>query len=159
MNISIRNGEVTDAEDVARLARQLGYEVAAGDVAARLARLLPRPDQQLFIAEANSHTLGWLHAARAEFVEAEAFVTIAGLVVDSSHRRQGIGTLLVRRAEQWAAAQECSLVRLWSSTRRTSAHRFYERLGYTIIKTQYSFAKSIAGEPMTLGALVPRVDQ
>jgi hypothetical protein len=37
----------------------------------------------------------------------------------------------------------CSVVRLWSSSARTDAHRFYRALGYTNIKTQYSFMKSL----------------
>ena len=51
--------------------------------------------------------------------------------------------ILLARAEQWAKASGCSLVRLRSTSTRTKAHAFYEHLGYTNIKTQYSFAKGV----------------
>jgi hypothetical protein len=62
-------------------------------------------------------------------------------------------------AENWAREQQCSVVRLWSSAGRTDAHRFYERLGYTVIKTHYSFAKSLAPDgARELSQFVPRID-
>jgi GNAT superfamily N-acetyltransferase len=160
MALSIRPARASDAEDLARLTGQLGYELAASDAAARLARILSRPDQQFLVAEVDGHAVGWLHASVAEFLEAESFVIIAGLVVDGGHRRKGIGRQLVRQAEEWAAQRGCSIVRLWSSTVRTQAHQFYERLGYANIKTQYSFVKSLDGAALeTIGKLAPRVDQ
>ena len=46
-----------------------------------------------------------------------------------------------------------SIVRLWSSATRTDAHAFYEHVGYTNIKTQYSFIKPLdaAGEARRRG--------
>lgn len=41
---------------------QLGYESEASIVAARLSRLLSRPDQQFFVAECDGAVVGWLHA-------------------------------------------------------------------------------------------------
>ena len=81
--------------------------------------------------------------AISEYVESGTFVVIGGLVVDRHHRRKGIGTLLMARAQDWARQQGCSVIRLWSSSVRTASHRFYEDLGYTNIKTQYSFMKSV----------------
>jgi hypothetical protein len=41
---------------------------------------------------------------------------------------------------------------------RTEAHAFYERAGYTNLKTQYSFAKSVGtAGPGALRAFVPDV--
>jgi GNAT superfamily N-acetyltransferase len=156
--VSIRIARKSDADDVAHLTTELGYAVEPPVVRERLSRILARPDQRFLVAEADGRTVGWLHAAIAEFVETDRFVLIAGLVVGESHRRRGIGRLLMERAEEWATEQSCPVVRLWSSSSRTQAHRFYERLGYTIIKTQYSFAKSLdpAGQN-SLNKFVPRV--
>ena len=86
-----------------------------------------------------------------EYVEADAFVVIGGLVVDREYRKQGIGRRLLVRAEEWAAQHGCSVVRLTSNVKRIDAHAFYERVGYTNLKTQYSFAKSLG--PAGPGAL------
>jgi GNAT superfamily N-acetyltransferase len=139
---------------------QFGYESDTSVVAERLSRILLRPDQQFFVAEFDGRLVGWLHAVVSEYVELETFVVISGLVVDKSHRRQGIGTLLMKHAEDWARSQGCSVVRLWSSAGRTVAHDFYQRLGYMKIKTQYSFMKSLdADRREDLNKFIPCLDQ
>jgi GNAT superfamily N-acetyltransferase len=158
MPISIRTARNSDADDVASLTAQLGYDVATPGLGERLARILERTDQRLLIAEDDGRPVGWLHVALAEYLEADPFVLIAGLVVDRNSRNQGIGRMLMHHAEQWARAQQCSIVRLWSSAGRVSAHRFYEHLGYTHIKTQHAFAKSLDADPGTsVERLVPRI--
>jgi GNAT superfamily N-acetyltransferase len=159
MAISIRLARTSDAKDIARLATQLGYDVKASMVAARLSRMLARPDQQFFVADDDGRVVGWLHAAVAEFIEVEAFVVIGGLVVDEHYRRKGLGRLLMRRAEDWARTNGCSVVRLWSSVSRTAAHAFYQDLGYTKIKTQHSFAKSLDPADDDLKRFIPRVSE
>ena len=157
--ISVRTVRTSDADAVAGLTEQLGYDVAPPVVRERLARILERGDQRFLIAEDAGRPVGWLHAAVAEFVEADPFVVIAGLVVDRDCRGRGIGRMLMRHAEQWAREQQCSIVRLWSSAGRVSAHRFYEHLGYIHIKTQHAFAKSLDADPRTaVERLVPRID-
>ena len=144
---------------MANLTAQLGYDVTPSAVRERMAQILARTDQQLFIADDAGRPVGWLHAAIGVYLEADPFVMIAGLVVDTNCRGQGIGRTLMDRAEQWARENNCSLVRLSSSAGRLAAHRFYERLGYSKVKTQYAFAKSFSGDAAaTVQRLVPRID-
>ncbi|HSC26614.1 MAG TPA: GNAT family N-acetyltransferase [Vicinamibacterales bacterium] len=157
MTISARPARISDAGDIARLTTELGYEVEASTLAPRLSRLLSRPDQQLLVAECDGRVVGWVHAVVSEYVELDAFAVIGGLVVDRRHRRKGIGRRLMREAEEWARASGCSVVRLWSSTSRTASHEFYRQLGYTKVKTQYSFVKSLDGSEV-FTRFVPRVD-
>ena len=99
-----------------------------------------------------------MHAVISEYIESERLVMIAGLVVDKNHRKKGIGRTLMEHAERWAKEQGCSIVRLSSSSNRTTAHRFYEVLGYTNIKTQYSFIKSLdATQQQDIRKFVPKV--
>jgi GNAT superfamily N-acetyltransferase len=140
---TIRIASASDAEAIAQLTAQLGYDVTAESVADRLSRILLRDDQQFLVANVDGRPVAWLHAAIWEFVEAEAFAVIGGLVVHGDHRRKGIGSRLMSHAEDWARSRGCSVVRLWSSSTRIAAHQFYERLGYRNIKTQYSFLKSL----------------
>lgn len=159
MAVSIRMACASDAGAMVRLTAQLGYEVPVSAVHARLCSILSRADQRFLIAEDSGESVGWLHALIIECLETDRFVMIAGLVVDEGHRRQGIGRLLMRHAEQWADEQGCRVVRLWSSAARAAAHRFYEEIGYANIKTQYSFAKAL--DPVRkedLKRLIPRID-
>ena len=158
MTAVIRLARVSDAPDIARLTSHLGYETDLAGLTTRLERILSRTDQRLVVADAGVAVVGWLHASFAEYIEADAFVVISGLVVDRAQRRQGVGRMLLEDAERWARSRGCSLVRLSSSISRTSAHEFYERLGYAKVKTQFAFARSLAAGEPDFARLVPRVE-
>jgi GNAT superfamily N-acetyltransferase len=157
--IATRVAQLTDVEEIARLTAQLGYDVPADVVRARLASILERADHRFVVAEVDGCVAAWIHGAVIECIEAEPFVMIAGLVVDREHRKAGVGRLLLGRIEAWARERDCSIVRLWSSASRAGAHRFYETVGYTKIKTQYSFAKSLEpGGERVFREFLPRID-
>jgi GNAT superfamily N-acetyltransferase len=52
----------------------------------------------------------------------------------------------VSAAETWAAKRGAKRLRVRSNVMRERAHRFYERLGYTITKRQAVFDKDVEGE-------------
>jgi putative acetyltransferase len=58
------------------------------------------------------------------------------LYVRSDRRGGGLGSVLVRHAENHARATGASGIVLWSDTRFAAAHRLYKRLGYTQIDGQ-----------------------
>ena len=148
-----------DAPAIAALVTQLGYDAAPHDVGDRLARLLMRPGQRFIVAEADGRLLGWVHVELADYVDSGTYAQIAGLVVDRTHRRQGIGAALMADAETWARQQGCPMMRLRSSSTRTRAHRFYEGLGYANVKSQYSFVKPLDARGAKAAArLVPQVE-
>ena len=158
MGVKIRLARASDAAEIARLTTLLGYEVTVDGLLPRLSRILALPDSQVWIADVDDRPAGWLHAVLVEYIEAERFAVIGGLVVDEAHRGAGLGRALMQHAEEWALAQGCSVMRLWSSDGRAAAHRFYERLGYTHIKTHFAFAKSlVTGGEDRLSRFVPRV--
>jgi predicted N-acetyltransferase YhbS len=158
-SVTIRAARTSDSPEIAQLTTQLGYDLTEGDAAERLSRILRRDDQQFFVADLDGRVVGWVHVLCAEYVDAEPFVVIGGLVVDRSHRRLGVGRALMDRAEGWARERGCAVVRLASSATRSAAHRFYENLEYTNIKTQYSFIKSLGPTAAArLRTFVPRVD-
>jgi GNAT superfamily N-acetyltransferase len=158
-SLTIRGARTSDSPEIAQLTTQLGYDLSEADAADRLSRILRRDDQQLFVAALDGRAVGWVHVLCAEYVDAEAFVVIGGLVVDRNHRRLGIGRALMDRAEGWARERGCSVVRLTSSATRSAAHRFYEDLGYTNIKRQYSFIKPLdQAAAARVRTFVPRVD-
>jgi N-acetylglutamate synthase-like GNAT family acetyltransferase len=53
------------------------------------------------------------------------------LYVHRRERTSGLGSIFASRVEAIAAAKDKRFVDLWSDTRFTTAHRFYERRGYT----------------------------
>ncbi|MGD9143871.1 MAG: GNAT family N-acetyltransferase [Dehalococcoidia bacterium] len=53
------------------------------------------------------------------------------MVVDETHRSRGIGQVLMDRAAELAQEAGCYKIMLGSNKKRTDAHRFYRKAGYT----------------------------
>lgn len=64
--------------------------------------------------------------------------------MDEQHRQQGVGRLLMTKAEQWALENGYRVVRLRSGTQRPESHHFYPKLGYEQTKTQHHYQKVLA---------------
>ncbi len=138
---TVRPARLDDAPSIAALSDQLGYPTSPDRMRERLAVLLPRTDQQLFAAEREGQIVGWLHVAKIEMVESDPFAEIYGLVVRDTERGRGIGPLLIRAAEGWAATQGLPKVRVRCNVVRERTHRFYEREGFVVTKSQKIFDK------------------
>ncbi|HEY1307268.1 MAG TPA: GNAT family N-acetyltransferase [Vicinamibacterales bacterium] len=157
--VSIRTARLSDSRAIAELTTQLGYEVPLSTLTERLGHLLAKDDQEFMVAELDDEVVGWVHVGLTENIDTGPYAQIGGLVVNRRYRKKRIGRALMERVEEWSRERGCSVIRLWSSAFRTDAHRFYEHLGYTNVKTQYSYVKSIgsAGEE-AIRAFIPRVN-
>ena len=142
--VRIRPGRLEDAEALATLATQLGYPSTPDEITARLRRILPHPDQAVFVAELpGAGPRGFAHVLAGVALESGPRAEILGLVTDESLRSRGIGRRLVAEAERWAQARGFTVICVRSQLKRTDAHRFYEGLGYECVKTQRYFRKSL----------------
>jgi GNAT superfamily N-acetyltransferase len=110
----------------------------------RLQCILNRPEHGAFVAEQEGSVVGWIHVYVAHIIEApNSYVEIGGLVVDESQRGTGIGRALIEAAEDWTRRSGFDDIRLRSASKRVEAHKFYESLGYRIVKTQMRFEKKL----------------
>lgn len=66
---------------------------------------------------------------------------IGGLIVDENERGCGIGQRLMQHAQQWANEQGCKNILVRSNIARQQAHDFYQKIGYSKIKTSLVFHK------------------
>jgi GNAT superfamily N-acetyltransferase len=142
--IVVREAKLPDASEVLRLLRLLGHTQPTGDDAARLAAFVDRGEHVLVAsrAEMASPLLGvaTLHVMPV-LHRPGPIGRLTAVVVDEGVRGQGVGAALVRAAEGFFAAHGCALIEVTSNRKRTDAHAFYERLGYTA--TSFRFARSI----------------
>jgi GNAT superfamily N-acetyltransferase len=96
-----------------------------------------------WVAEAGGHVIGSVGVVPTEPPAAGATeqpaagatgdgggVELRMLYVRASARRSGLGGRLLGLAEAEARRREAGRIELWSDTRFTTAHRFYERRGY-----------------------------
>ena len=49
----------------------------------------------------------------------------------------------MKAAENWAIEKGCFNIYIRSNVIRTRAHEFYERMGYTMVKSHYIFRKAL----------------
>ena len=140
--MKVRAAVPSDDERLAELATQLGYPSTADDVRRRLP-LVAGDGHCLRVADLEGRVAGWIHAVHVALLDSDAHVEIKALVVGEEERGRRIGEALVGEVENWARQRGCSAMRVRSNVLRERAHRFYERLGYEVIKTQRVFAKSL----------------
>ena len=133
--ITIRDARESDAEALASLSRELGYEATAEAVRQRL------PSAVVFVAEEDGDVVGWCQVAAVPSVVHDPFVEIRGLVVTQSRRSAGIGRAFLDRVEQWTREQGMTHIRVHSNVVRDRARSFYEKNGYAVTKTSNVFDK------------------
>jgi GNAT superfamily N-acetyltransferase len=142
--ISVRAASQNDADALAYLAGELGYPSSVAQIRERLAAVDGNPDYATFVAvAANNSVVGWIQLCRLRALEIEPRAEITGLVVDSRGRGAGVGRLLVERGEAWARENGLREMGVRSNVVRERAHSFYLRLGYTVVKSQKVFRKSL----------------
>ncbi|MFN2450042.1 MAG: GNAT family N-acetyltransferase [Candidatus Baltobacteraceae bacterium] len=142
MQPSVREALAGDAQRIAQLCGQLGYNVPLEHVEHVLA--LPRPDSALYVAVVpRAGVVGWISVSVRLSLLSGARAEIEGLVVEDEYRGSGTGTLLAAAAESWARRRGCTQVRVASNAVRERAHRFYLRNGYRALKTQTVFGKDL----------------
>lgn len=91
------------------------------------------PNQQLLVAELDGRVVGMLQVTYIPGLSRRGAwrANIEAVRIDRSVRRRGIGGWLMARALEHARKRGCRLAQLTSDKRRTEAHRFYARLGFT----------------------------
>jgi GNAT superfamily N-acetyltransferase len=141
----IRPARAADAPRLTGLLAQLGYPSDTDAVAARLARILETPAQQILVATPadDSRIDGYVSVERRLILVEDERVEITGLVVDAGSRRSGIGRVLVNAAEQWALEQGLRTVVVRSNVVRPESHPFYEGIGYQRMKTSHTYHKEL----------------
>lgn len=129
--ISIRTARSCDAPALSTLIVQLGYTLDAAAVSARL-ECYSGDRSVVLIAERESKVVGVLsfHAIPL-FHENANLGRITAMAIRADCRRQGVGRLLVRAAEEHAISLRCSRIEVTSGDHREhDAHLFYAAQGY-----------------------------
>jgi len=136
--IQIRDATADDAAALARLCGQLGHPAKTEEMPARLARLATDPNIRVLVADSHEGVVGLATVHVRHMINHEApLAQLTTLVVDEQFRGQGVGRALVATAERLAHERACKRLIVTTALRRTDAHAFYERLGFTHTGRRY----------------------
>ncbi|WP_223829928.1 GNAT family N-acetyltransferase [Paenibacillus arenilitoris] len=131
--IRIRTFEADDLAAVAGLMRDLGYPSPIERLRSRMDVIERMPDYFTFVAVYEERVAGMIGIRRLFSYEDDGCVTqISLLVTKKELEGRGIGSALVRYAEQWALEQGSHVLYLTSGMRpeRQRAHAFYRSAGF-----------------------------
>src|SRR5262245_22327622 len=129
--LTIRPAQPNDADALASLVTQLGYQTSCAQMHQRLAVFLSLPGYHAFVACASDRAVGMARVWLGYALELDGrYGRITAVAVDESVRRQGVGRALMQHVEQWLRDQDAAMVTLTSAAHRREAHKFYESLGY-----------------------------
>ena len=133
----IRDATVEDWPDVAGLLVELGRDVSTSapsnpSYVIRFGGHLARRETRTLVAhEATGRVLGFIDMEfRQRLGHPRPQAWVNDLVVTESERGKGIGTALLKEAEDLARKRGCFRMSLETSAWREATHRFYEREGW-----------------------------
>ena len=141
----VRRASPSDAHALVELAESVGREDgrwilgtgpwrSVADERRYLRTIQGHPDAAVFVAEDGDRIVGRLSLARDPH-PASRHVADLGLMVAASHRRQGVGTMLLRQAVDWAREAQIRKLELhvfpWNEPALALYGSFgFEREGY-----------------------------
>ncbi len=134
VNVEIVELAEHDLESLAGLYRHFWNEES--DVARMrtvFQRLASNPDYIFLGAKLDGELVGSVMGIVCEELYGQClpFMVIEDVVVDGESRRRGVGSRLMVEMEQRAADRNCQYIIFVTEQERSSAHRFYESLGYS----------------------------
>ena len=130
--MGIRKAQSTDWPAITALLEQLDYPGTGKFLAAKIERLLAHPDEELLVYEIEGEVVACisLHFI-PQLALAGDFARISYFSVDASVRGEGIGRAMEEYATNLADQRGCDRLEVHCHIRRTDAHRFYFRQGFT----------------------------
>ena len=139
--IKIRTTKETDIPRILELYRQLtittspaeaGLEPTADDYQRVFNQIRVVPNLELVVAEENSEVIGSLVLLIVPNLSHKGlpWAEVENVIIDESHRRVGVGRLLMEYARTKAKAAGCYRIGLSSNNIRIEAHKFIQSLGF-----------------------------
>jgi len=143
MTIHIRTFKSTDSEFVLSLVSRFSeftlpvwrsvQEIDSSNHALLLKSIQkPEPESAIFIAEdENATSAGFIHLqTQTDYFNGEKHGYISDLVVEESFEGQGVGRLLIHKAEEWALQKGYRILTLYVFSGNTHARHLYEKRGF-----------------------------
>ncbi|HLW34342.1 MAG TPA: GNAT family N-acetyltransferase [Chthoniobacterales bacterium] len=131
-DISVRRAEMADAAALADLMTQLGYPTRTSEMEMRMEAIFADNNYMTFVAVSEGRICGMIGTRISYSYEHNSpGGAILALVVSDQARGRGVGQELIKAAEIAFAERNIRRLAVYTHFRRTEAHEFYEKVGYT----------------------------
>lgn len=142
--MGIRKAKASDALAIQNLLKQLGYDQTELFLDEKLEKLLNDSDEELAVYEFENIIIGFISIHIIPQIALQGdFARISYFSIDNGYRSQGIGREMEEYCEAYALNRGCDRIEVHCHSRRTDAHRFYERQGYE--ESPKYFMKRLSG--------------
>ena len=132
-DIQVRKAMPSDADHITELYRQLVNDTAIHVEPEQVARMADDARTRLFVGEYSGavQATALVAVCYDAMYRRQPFAVVENVVVDIAVRKRGLGSALFQQIEKFCLEADCSKIMLLSSSQRTDAHQFFERLGFT----------------------------
>ena len=139
--MSIQPAEPKDAFAIANLLDQLGYPTSEPEALQKIENHT-KPSYKLFTAKRDDQVVGLiaLHVYHQLHLPGPVG-RITSFCVDEKVRGTGVGSALLKAAEEFFSEEGCFKIEVTSNLRRMQTHEYYLRHGYS--ETSKHFVKVI----------------
>ena len=133
INVTVREARGADAVAVAALYRSLVTSPHVNVREERLETIASDPHNFIFVCEVDKVVCGtaFLTLCLDAMFGNQPYGVVENVVVDEAWRGKGIGRRLFAHVEEMCRIRDCSKLMLMSTATRESAHRFFERQGFS----------------------------
>lgn len=128
----IRKAVIEDWKQISSLLDQLDYSNTESFIKEKLEVLLRNPNEELLVFEESNQVIAFISM---HFIPQLAlkgdFARISYFAVDQHIRSKGLGRKIEEYCTNLAIERKCDRIEVHCHSRRTDAHRFYMRQGYS----------------------------
>jgi aminoglycoside 6'-N-acetyltransferase I len=137
-----------DFNEWLELAMELWPEYSVAEMKETLSNILQSPREAQFLVRDNDGSaIAFINLSlRYEYVPEATQSPVAyveGIYVKQEYRKQGVGTELIRYAEQWALEQGCIELASDALVENTASHEFHAKAGFREAERTVFFIKSV----------------
>lgn len=141
--VSIDDYREGDLDALCGLFRDWGEDFSRPTIEGSIGRVRQREDYRILVARDGDKVVGYVQTGVNQFLGHEPHLEVIQLLVAEDRRSEGVGAALMECVEGQARAAGITTVRLHSQVRRSRAHVFYERLGYSLFKISKFYEKRL----------------
>lgn len=136
--MTCRPARMGDSSAIALLMGQLGYSIKKEAVERTIEEFARSHCDAILIEEEAGRPVGVISCHIIPCLHQEAPLgRITSLVIHEAYRGKGIGSTLLKRAEEYFFESGCKRVEVTSSDKREQAHQFYFKQGFKVDERRF----------------------